>query len=333
MFEFVWPYAFFAIPLLWLVERFSQSQQSQQPEQLLNTSLPYTQQQAELDKPNSPLKQSLRWAIWLLCLTALARPVWLDDQVQGINEQGRDLLLSVDMSSSMQIKDMQLDGEAVDRLTALKYLLKEFIEQRRGDRLGMILFADHAYLSSPLSFDVDSLLVQVDELVHGLVGDRTAIGEGIGLGIKQLMNHPAEQRILILLTDGQNTSGAVEPIQAAEMAAKSQVVIYTIGVGADEFYQQTLFGTRKVNPSQDLDEQLLQEIAGMTGGKYYRARSTDELAQIYQEIGALNPMSEAQQYYRPQYELYYWPLSLLTLLLLAALIGPLLSQRFSREAQ
>ncbi|MDO6763982.1 VWA domain-containing protein [Agarivorans sp. 1_MG-2023] len=329
MFEFIWPYVFVALPLLWLVERFSGSQQEQQSEQLLNTSLPFTQQQAVLEKTNSPLKQGLKWLVWLLCLVAFARPVWLDDQVQGINEQGRDLLLSVDMSGSMQIKDMQLNDEAVDRLTALKVLLKGFIEQRRGDRVGMILFADHAYLSSPLSFDMDSLLIQVDELVHGLVGDRTAIGEGIGLGIKQLMNHPAEQRILILLTDGQNTSGTVDPMQAAEMAAKNQVVIYTIGVGADELLQQTLFGTRKVNPSHDLDEESLQKIADMTGGQYYRARSTDELAQIYEEINALNPISEAEQYYRPQYELYYWPLALAALVLLISLAAPLISQRFS----
>ncbi|BEU02852.1 VWR domain protein in aerotolerance operon BatA [Agarivorans sp. OAG1] len=331
MFEFVWPYIFVLVPLLWLVEKFSQAKQ-QQSEVLLNSSLPFTQQQAALEKTNSPLKIGLKWLVWILCITALARPVWLDDEVQGLNEQGRDLLLSVDMSGSMQIKDMQLDGEAVDRLTALKFLLSEFIEQRRGDRLGMILFADHAYLASPLSFDLDSLLIQVKELVHGLVGDRTAIGEGIGLGIKQLMNHPAEQRILILLTDGQNTSGSVDPMQAAEMAAKNQVVIYTIGVGADELYQQTLFGARKINPSQDLDEGALIKIAEMTGGQYYRARSTEDLSKIYQEINALNPISEAQQFYRPQYELYYWPLALATLLLVASLASPMLMRRFNQEA-
>jgi Ca-activated chloride channel family protein len=331
MFEFVWPYVFLLLPVLWLVEKFSQTKQ-QQSEVLVNSSLPFTQAQAALEKTNSPLKVGFKWLVWCLCITALARPVWLDDEVQGLNEQGRDLLLSVDMSGSMQIKDMQVDGEAVDRLSALKILLSEFIEQRRGDRLGMILFADHAYLASPLSFDLDSLLIQVKELVHGLVGDRTAIGEGIGLGIKQLMNHPAEQRILILLTDGQNTSGSVDPMQAAEMAAKHQVVIYTIGVGADELYQQTLFGSRKINPSQDLDEGALIRIAEMTGGQYYRARSTEELSQIYQEINALNPISEAQQFYRPQYELYYWPLALASLLLMVSFASPLLVRRFNREA-
>lgn len=330
MFEFVWPYVFLAAPLLWLVERFS-PKSTQAPELLLNSSLPYSQAQPAVEQSNSRLKQGLQWLVWLLCLCALARPVWLDEQLQGIDEQGRDVLLSVDMSGSMQIKDMQLHGEAVDRLTALKSLLAEFIEQRRGDRLGMILFADHAYLASPLSFDLDSLLIQVNELVHGLVGDRTAIGEGIGLGIKQLMNHPAEQRIVILLTDGQNTSGSVEPMQAAEMAAKNQVVIYTIGVGADELYQQTLFGKRKINPSQDLDEASLKQIAGLTGGQYYRARNTEELAQIYQEINALNPITQAQQFYRPQHELYYWPLALAALVMLLMLAKPLLAQRFIKE--
>jgi len=330
MFEFVWPYVFLAAPLLWLVERFSHKQ-AQSPELLLNSSLPYSQAQPAVEQSNSRLKQGLQWLVWVLCLCALARPVWLDEQLQGIDEQGRDVLLSVDMSGSMQIKDMQLHGEAVDRLTALKSLLADFIEQRRGDRLGMILFADHAYLASPLSFDLDSLLIQVNELVHGLVGDRTAIGEGIGLGIKQLMNHPAEQRILILLTDGQNTSGTVEPMQAAEMAAKNQVVIYTIGVGADELYQQTLFGKRKINPSQDLDEASLKQIAGLTGGQYYRARNTEELAQIYQQINALNPITQAQQFYRPQHELYYWPLALAALVMLVMLAKPLLAQRFIRE--
>ncbi len=330
MFEFVWPYVFLAVPLLWLVERYSHKQATQ-PELLFNSSLPFSQAQPAVEQSDNRLKQSLQWLVWLLCVCALARPVWLDEQLQGIDEQGRDVLLSVDMSGSMQIKDMQLHGEAVDRLTALKSLLADFIEQRRGDRLGMILFADHAYLASPLSFDLDSLLVQINELVHGLVGDRTAIGEGIGLGIKQLMNHPAEQRILILLTDGQNTSGTVEPMQAAEMAAKNQVVIYTIGVGADELYQQTLFGKRKINPSQDLDEASLKQIAGLTGGQYYRARNTEELAQIYQEINALNPITQAQQFYRPQHELYYWPLALAALVMLVMLAKPLLAQRFIKE--
>ncbi|WP_432453484.1 MULTISPECIES: VWA domain-containing protein [unclassified Agarivorans] len=328
MFEFLWPYAFLCLPLLWLIERNRPAQQQGQVEQLLNTSLPYAQTQVVFQPQISRLKRGVKWLVWCCLVVALARPVWLDEQTQGINEQGRDLLLSVDMSGSMQVQDMQLQGQSVDRLTVVKHLLKEFIDQRHGDRIGMILFADHAYLASPLSFDLDSLLTQVDELVHGLVGDRTAIGEGIGQGIKQLMDHPAEQRILILLTDGQNTSGTVEPIQAAEIAAKNKVVIYTIGIGADELYQQTLFGTRKVNPSHDLDEATLQQIAKLTGGKYYRARSSEDLAKIYQTIGALNPISEAQQYYRPQYELYYWPLAFVIILLLAMLARPIFNRRF-----
>ncbi|WP_051326835.1 VWA domain-containing protein [Aliagarivorans taiwanensis] len=316
--SFAWLWIWLLLPLPLLLKRWRKPQQ-QLSASLNNVSLPSLDSQQQQTIHSKRPQQLWQWLLWSLLLAALSRPQLLGDSPEPIVEQGRDLLLAVDMSGSMQINDLVQDDEQVDRLTIVKALLKEFIAERRGDRIGMILFADHAYLASPLSFDLQALQSQVDDLVHGLVGDMTAIGEAIGMGVRQLLEQPAEQRILILLTDGQNTSGSVDPMEAAQVAADNQVVIYTVGIGADEMLQRSLFGVRKVNPSWDLDEQSLIEIAQMTGGQYFRARDQQQLQQIYREIADLNPISEAEQFFRPKKELFFWPLGLMLGLLLLKL--------------
>lgn len=307
-----WPLLFLApLPfiILWLFREAPKQTQS-----IYNYSLPYMI--TERETPSRPALWWLKWLVWLLLLLALARPQWLGDATVPITHQGRNMMIAVDLSGSMQIPDMRWNGERVSRLVALRHLLGQFVTQRKGDQLGLILFADHAYLQAPLTFDTTTVHHYVTQMQQGVVGNQTAIGEAIGLGVKELLKVPAKQRVLILLTDGQNTAGVVDPLQAAKVAKDNHVTIYTIGIGARHFSAPTLFGMQSFNPSQDLDEKLLKQIASMTNGQYFRAASSEQMAQIYKRLDKLEPIKGAKQYYRPKQELYFWPLLIATLLIL-----------------
>lgn len=246
---------------------------------------------------------------WICLVTATARPQWIGDPV-ALPVTGRDLMLAVDLSGSMEVEDFEVDGQLVNRLLATKKVAGEFIQRREGDRLGLILFGRNAYLQTPLTFDRDTVYQLLMESAIGLAGKETAIGDAIGLAVKRLRDNTVESRILILLTDGANTAGAVTPVKAAELAAQTGLKIYTIGIGADEMLVQSLFGMRRVNPSRDLDETALTAIAKATGGRYFRARNTVELEQIYALLDELEPIETEAQQFRPTRALFHWPLAL-----------------------
>ncbi len=252
--------------------------------------------------------RKLHWLIWALIVIAVARPLWMGESIE-LPSKGRDLMMAVDLSGSMQIEDMVLDGKAVDRFTMIQAVVSDFIERRKGDKLGLILFADHAYLQAPLTQDRRSVAQFLKEAQIGLVGKQTAIGEAIALGVKRFDMVDESNRILVLLTDGSNNSGSISPEQAAAIAAKRGVKIYAIGIGADVMERRTLFGKERVNPSMDLDESQLTALAQTTGGLYFRARNVQELESIYQAIDKLEPVSRDQLTYRPQSELFYLPLA------------------------
>ena len=267
---------------------------------------------------------------WLWALIALPLPLltrWLLPTHQPIEQaiSGRDLMMAVDLSRSMEAQDFMLNKRPVDRLTAIKAIATDFINRRVGDRIGLILFGTQAYLQTPLTFDRKTVQTLLDEAVIGLAGDNTAIGDAIGLSVKRLKNQPAKSHVLILLTDGANTAGEVTPLKAAELASSNDLKIYTIGIGADEMVVPSFFGNRRVNPSLDLDEKTLIKIAESTGGNYYRARNTDELNNIYMRLDELEPVEKDKQYFRPRTELTVYPLSV-SLLLLAVLCGLKLRQ-------
>ncbi|MEH6649851.1 MAG: VWA domain-containing protein [Motiliproteus sp.] len=341
MLTLAWPWLLLLLPLPWLIRRFSK---------------PFEQQQAALQVPfydqlnrqttsasevrGRPLNGSLLWLIWLLLLIAAARPLWLGEP-QPLAQSGRNLMLAVDISGSMKAEDMQLESDPVNRLVAVKAVLQPFIERRSGDRLGLILFGSNAYMQTPLTFDHSSLNQQLQEAQIGFAGDKTAIGDAIGLAVKRLRAEQSaatappvadttqveaqnEQRVLILLTDGANTEGQVTPLEAAAKAAEQGIKIYTLGFGADEMQVRSLFGRRTVNPSADLDEATLTEIASSTGGRYFRARNIDQLQQIYQLLDQLEPSQQSEQMIQPQQTLFHWPLSLALLLSLALAVVKLL---------
>jgi len=250
---------------------------------------------------------------WFCLVLACMRPQWMGEPIEQA-VSGRDLMLAVDLSGSMEAEDFIVEDRRVDRLTATKNVASEFISRRAGDRLGLILFGTQAYLQTPLTFDRATVITLLNESALGLAGENTAIGDAIGLAVKRLRKQKTESRVLILLTDGANTAGEVKPLKAAELAADNQLKIYTIGIGADEMVIRSFFGSRKVNPSSDLDEKTLKAIAEKTGGRYFRARNTEELNQIYQLLDELEPVEKDKQYFRPKTELYHWPLAIALIL-------------------
>lgn len=259
---------------------------------------------------NQPLWQTLLLALmWLLLVVALARPQHIGESVQ-LPVSGRDLLLTVDISPSMDEQDMIIQGRSINRLEAVKRVLDDFIQRREGDRLGLLLFGTEPYIQAPLTFDLETVRILLEEAGIGMAGRATAIGDAMGLAIKRLRDRPQEQRVVILLTDGANTAGEITPDKATEIAKAAGVRIYTVGIGAESMVQRGLLGSRRVNPSRDLDEALLTRMAEATGGKYFRARSLPELELIYESINQLEPIELEGKHYRPVTELYAWPAGL-----------------------
>lgn len=259
------------------------------------------------------LSSVLAMIIWLMLVLATTQPRWLGEPVT-LPQQGRDLMLALDLSGSMEIADMQYQGQSVNRLDAVKSVVSDFIKRRQGDRIGLILFADAAYQQTPLTFDLVTVQKMLDDSVLRLVGTRTAIGEAIGLAVKRLNTYDSSNKVLILLSDGANTAGNIQPLEALQLAKAAGVRIHTVGVGAEQMVQQSVFGQRVVNPSQDLDERLLTKLAEDTGGRYFRARDLNELNQIYQLIDQLEPIERDSVTYRPQRSLLHWPLAVALLL-------------------
>jgi Ca-activated chloride channel homolog len=254
------------------------------------------------------------WAIWLLALLAAANPQWIGEPISMPNS-GRDLLIAVDISGSMKIEDMKDNGQTINRLIAVKKVVGNFVETRKSDRLGLVLFGTQAYLQAPLTYDRETVNTLLQETEIGFAGENTSIGDAIGLAVKRLRSRPDAQRVLILLTDGANTAGELQPLRAAELAQQEHVKIYTIGFGADEMMiDNGFFGKRRVNPSQDLDEPTMRGIAEKTDGRYFRARNLEELAEIHHELNRLEPIESEQEMFRPVKDLFYWPLALAMLL-------------------
>lgn len=309
MIDWHWPWAFYllSLPLLifWILPRVKQQEAALKVPDL--SLWQASDSSSAIHSPKTWPKFILPSLLWLSLITALARPHILGEVVE-LPTSGRDLILAVDLSGSMDIEDMQWQGRPVNRLFTVKKVLNDFIEQRKGDRLGLVLFGSQAYLQAPLTFDWQTVQTLMNEAQIGLAGNKTAIGDAIGLTIKRLQSNPEQSRVVILLTDGANTAGEVEPLKAAELAKQSKVKIYTIGLGADAMEVSSFFGTRQVNPSRDLDENTLRIMAESTGGHYFRARASKDLEQIYAMIDQLEPTEKDPEIFRPQINIYFWPL-------------------------
>jgi Ca-activated chloride channel family protein len=271
--------------------------------------------------PTSRIRRALALLAWALLVVAAARPQWLGEP-EDVPRTGRDLLLAIDTSGSMSIEDMQLGAQMLDRFSAIQAIASDFVRRREGDRVGLILFGSRAYLLTPLTFDLKTVATQLREAAIGLAGRETAIGDAVGLAVKRLRDRPENERVLVLLTDGVNTAGELDPKKAIELAQAHHVRVYTIGIGAESVRVDSLFGSRIVNPSQDLDVALLTALAEKTGGHFYRARDAEELAGIYRDIERLEPAADAKESLRPIDEWFALPLSLALLVGLGSLAWP-----------
>lgn len=265
--------------------------------------------------PRNVLAHGLLWLAWCLLCVALARPV-VYGPAQPPAAQARQMMLALDLSGSMTEADMRLGGRPAERIMVARAVLDDFLSRRAGDRIGVVVFGQQAYVMTPVTRDLDSVRAQLADAVVGLAGQETAIGDAVTLAVKRLRDQQQGQRVLIVLTDGVNTAGAVDPRKAAELAAHDKVRVYTIAFGGDG--SRGLFGLR--SGGNNLDEDMLRHLAQTTGGQFFRARNSDELAGIYAQIEALEPVDVAAQPQRQRIERYPpWLAAGLLALLLAML--------------
>ncbi|MBV1811644.1 VWA domain-containing protein [Pseudomonas viridiflava] len=314
MFEFVWPWVFALLPLPWLM-RFvlpmADSGEAALKVSFLNELEGLSGRRAKANLP-AWRQRSPFLLIWLFLLIAAARPQWLGEPLP-VAASGRDLLVAVDVSGSMDYPDMQWQSDEVSRLVLVQHLLGNFLEGRQGDRVGLILFGSQAFVQAPLTFDRRTVRIWLDEAKIGIAGKNTAIGDAIGLALKRLRLRPANSRVLVLVTDGANNGGQIDPITAARLAANEGVRIYTIGIGSDPD-KSGIQGLLGLNPSLDLDEPTLKDIASLSGGQYFRARDGEQLEKIRATLDSLEPVAQQPTQARPAQVLYQWPLSLALLL-------------------
>lgn len=243
--------------------------------------------------------------IWILVIISGSGLQWLGKPI-AMKQSGRDLMMAIDLSGSMAIKDMKKGNDMESRFDLVMRVANQFIEERKGDRVGLILFGTKAYLQTPLTFDTKTVQNMLNDATIAIAGPQTAIGDAIGLGVKKLMEYPSQSKALILLTDGENNAGVLHPIQAAEIAEQQKIKIYTIALGGGNMVVNTPYGSQMVNTSEDLDTKTLERIAKMTGGKYFRARDSEDLQQVYDDIDKLEPISSDKAVFRPITYFYPW---------------------------
>ena len=312
MWSLAWPWVLLALPLPWIARILLPKARGLSQAGLRVPTL----SNFETLRDRSDAEQLLNWQFWvaviawLLLVLAATRPERIGDELE-VPVSGRNLMLAVDLSGSMDQKDFELGNRRVDRLTATKAVASDFISRREGDRIGLILFGERAYLQVPLTLDRETVKVLLLEAFIGLAGEKTAIGDAITLAVRRVYEQSEEEgdQVLVLLTDGANTAGEVDPIKGAELAQQVGLRIYTIGIGAEQLEVASLIGgRRRINPSADLDEETLTKIAELTGGRYFRATDTASLQDIYRLVDELEPVEEPESGFRPVKSLFYWPL-------------------------
>jgi len=334
MLEFSWPWIFLALPLplliYWLVPR--------APRQDAALRVPFFRRLVQLhtDSSRSFNKNILVLlccvVIWLLVVTASSRPQWVGEPID-IPTTGRDMMLTLDLSGSMEARDMFLNNTQLSRFQVMKAVISDFVEKRQGDRLGIGLFAAHAYVMTPMTRDLETVARLVDELEIGMIDESaTAIGDAIGLSVKHLREQPDNNRILILLTDGINNAGELTPSQAAQLARTEGIKMHIVGVASDQFAQRSLFGNRAGALVSEIDDDAMAAAANITGGEYFRARTLEDMVQIYDDLDAMEPIEQDDQTYRPITQLFHWPLGAALLLsFLLALTAMPVAARISRR--
>lgn len=314
MLEFTWPWVFLALPLPLLVYWFVR----RAPRQEAALQVPFYQQLLQLRSDSSRrynrrfLALLVTLLIWLMLVTAGSRPQWVGEPVQ-LPTSGRDMMLALDLSGSMEARDMFFNNTQLSRFLVMKEVIGDFIEKRQGDRIGIILFARHAYLLTPMTHDLNSVAQQLAELEIGVIDESaTAIGDAVGLGVKHLRERPESNRVLILLTDGINNSGELTPHQSGQLARTEGIRMHVVGIASDQFSRRSAFAPGGLE--SEIDDVAMTQIAEMTGGRYFRARSLADMIEIYDELDRMEPIEQDEQTFRPIRLLFHWPLGIALLL-------------------
>jgi Ca-activated chloride channel family protein len=312
MLEFEWPWAFALLPLpllvWWLMPAYQRQQTSVQVPffDRLADATGQTPQPGAVVLRRRAIQMIPAALVWVLMVAALARPERVGDAVTH-EVSARDLILAVDISGSMEQSDFRTqDGKTLKRLDGVKLVLGDFIARRKGDRVALILFGSKAYVQVPFTQDLQTARMLLDQSEVGMAGQQTVIGDTIGLAIKTFETSTATQKLVILLTDGNDTASKVPPEHAADIARQKGVVVYTIG-----------FGDPNVTGENRVDLSTLREVASMTGGHFFRAEDGTQLAEIYADIDRLAPVKLETISWRPKLPLFQWPLGAAVILALA----------------
>ena len=317
---FPWALLLLALPfLLWLGMPPAQAQVSA----VLKVPFFHAMQTVvQQDKTMVAKRRNFVWLMlaWALLVVALAGPKWVGEP-RPLVRDSYNIMLALDISPSMSVNDMSDHGRHVTRLFAVKRAAKQFVEKRVGDKIGLILFGEQAYLLTPLTYDRRNVAQRIDDASVGLAGKSTSIGDALGLAIKRLQQVPAEGRMIVLLTDGVSNSGVLSPLKAADLARSENIQINTIGLHTmvDPRSFDGLF--LSMSGAADLDEDTLKEVANVTGGHYFRATDQASLEKIYAYIDQMTRVEQDLADIRPQYDYYPWFLASGLLILCCLFLG------------
>ena len=329
LFEFQWPWLALLLPLpllawrLWPRRDNAGDEEHAEQAVLIHPAIQRLQQAYGAASPRLPMGMFAQTALlalaWIGLVGALMGPQRVET-FEEVSSRGYDLMIAVDTSRSMGALDFSLGGRPVSRMAVIKGVLGNFIKGRDGDRVGLIVFGDEAIVQAPLTLDVGMVKGMLDSAEPGMVGNATAIGDAVGVAVKKLRDRPEGSRILVLVTDGENTAGSLPPREAVQLAKHYDIRIYTVGVGTKGLVPFS-DGGRMRYERMPIDEDLLQEIAMTTGGAYFRATDTRALEEIYRRIDALEKTEAESRSVRIPSPLFRWPLggAMLALLGLALL--------------
>lgn len=327
MLSLAYPWLLVLLPAPWLLKRWLPEYHQPRPALRVPFMHRLAEASGQVPGPGSAVltghggQKLLLLVVWSLLIVALARPQLLEEPI--VEERSlRDMLLLVDLSGSMEIADFTDDqGNQVDRLTVVKQVLTDFLGQRQGDRIGLIFFGSAPFVQAPFSDDLDTLQALLDEAIVGMAGPKTVIGDALGLALNLFEEREVEERVVILLTDGNDTGSVIPPDQAAQIAHDEGVIIHVVGVGSTT-----------VEGEQPLDEKTLKSIASVSGGEYFRAEDQQGLESVYETLDQLTPKKVEGRSYRPRRELYYWPLGVAMILFLGFHLLLALRYAFRKEA-
>lgn len=333
MFQFDSPWFALLLPLPFFVKRFSRRKKRYEdystPEvcfpSLNRLELAFGQHQ-QSKGTSQPIFFLVLWLFWALLIVALMRPEKVDQFTQ-VKNVGYDLMLAVDVSGSMQALDFSTSTKAMSRLDVTKEVVGQFVQERQGDRIGLITFGEHAYMLVPLTLDTRSVSKMLQDTVSGMAGNATAIGDAIGLTVRTLRERPEGSRVMILLTDGADNSSKIPPLEAAKLAKQYGIRIYTVGIGKNGPvpFPNQLGGVGLVETP--MDEALLQQIATLTDGQFFRATDNGSLKAIYEKIDTLEKSESDDRVYLIREPLYVYPLALAMAILLLLTLSELLVKR------